>query len=178
MFYILPHSLQSVRLIQLQCSCSQQDTKVMALCTWASCESYSHPAPLPSCAFKSQQKQKQIVSAPLISALEKHLKAWSERRDFVFIIWFPLLQLQPKPLDSGKSSESAAFWKRSCLLENYILPSKSWQYKYSSLLKATEDTVKSLFNDCHRWGLGTWSLALVYWVWDSVLGTQKPSLFY
>lgn len=84
-----------------------------------------------------------------------------------------MLQLQPKPLDFGKSSESAAFWKRRCLLENYILPSKSWQYKYSSLLKATEDTVKGLFNDCYRWALGTWSLALVYGLGGSVLRTQK-----
>lgn len=120
LFSTLTHSLQSGRGAQRQSSCSQPDTKVMALCTQASCESSSpsHPAPSPSRTFKSQQKQKQTVSAPLVSALEKHLEAWSERRDFCFSNLIPI---------AAAAAKTFRFWKKfrkCCFLEEVVFIGK------------------------------------------------------
>lgn len=116
----LTHSFQPGRGAQWQHSCSQPDTKVMALCTQASWEgsSPSHPAPSPSCAFKSQQKQRQTLSAPLVSALEKHLGAWSERRDFCFSNLIPI---------AAAAAKTFGFWKKfrkCCFLEEVVFIGK------------------------------------------------------
>lgn len=116
----LTHSFQPGRGAQWQHSCSQPDTKVMALWTQASWEgsSPSHPAPSPSCAFKSQQKQRQTLSAPLVSALEKHLGAWSERRDFCFSNLIPI---------AAAAAKTFGFWKKfrkCCFLEEVVFIGK------------------------------------------------------